>query len=679
VNPLGTIQEAVNTIASGGTINVAAGTYPENILITKPLTLLGPNSDISPNTGTRNPEAKIVPTNPWYPVVSIAANDVIFKGFEIDGTGFTATSEFAGVLVDTDSVNNDLSNVVIEKNIIHNLTTRDEALGAKRSAKGIQLRAESSLSRALHNITISDNLIDNIVSENWGAHGIQVVDDVYNVSITDNTITDIHGAVWDEGIVIDGHSSTTTTQVSIERNTIENNTIGIMTEANSVPAHITVQNNNIGNNLAQFVNNNANQIVAENNWWGDASGPDLATISGNVDYCPWLDAAYPGGNPVGPVMNTTKETAHCSIQDAIDNASAGDTIEVAAGTYNENVFITKTVELLGANSGVAYDGSRGDESIINGGVELNAPSIVLDGFKISGGGTLSGNQKAGIYIYGGTTGSRILNNILEGKGTSLGDGPGIIFGYNTTNTEIKHNEISNWYQGTYINPSNNILFEHNYYHGNFVGIGSDGLNNVILQYNIFENNLAEGWGYSDVGNVGGANLEAHYNIFKRNTVEIANYDETDLINATKNYWGHASGPSGADTGSGGKVSANVDFEPWYATETTSPTREFIEVTYNPTRAYSDSIQAAIDAASDGDTIEVQAGTYSPANTITIDKSLTILGPQAGVDPRPSQGSTRTPGSANEAIVDGSIHSLGNIFVIDADNVEINAEQKSNTV
>jgi len=201
--------------------------------------------------------------------------------------------------------------------------------------------------------------------------------------------------------------------------------------------------------------------------------------------------------------------------------------------------------LLGANNGVAYDGSRGGESVINGGVELNAPGIVLDGFKISGGGTLSGNQKAGIYIYGGTTGSRVLNNILEGNGTDSGDGPGIMFGYNANDTEIKDNEISNWYQGTYINPSNNILFEHNYYHENFVGIGSDGLNDVTLQYNIFENNLVEGWGYSDVGNVGGANLEAHYNTFKGNTAEIANYDGTDLINATKNYWGDASGPSGA--------------------------------------------------------------------------------------------------------------------------------------
>ena len=91
------------------------------------------------------------------------------------------------------------------------------------------------------------------------------------------------------------------------------------------------------------------------------------------------------------------------------------------------------------------------------------------------------------------------------------------------------------------------------------------------------------------------------------------------------------------------------------------------------------IQDAINAATGGETIIVAAGTYSPLSTIIIDKhNLTLNGPQANVDPRPSYGSTRTAGSALEAVIDGG-GTLYNIILIEANNVVINGfEVKSGT-
>jgi hypothetical protein len=92
-------------------------------------------------------------------------------------------------------------------------------------------------------------------------------------------------------------------------------------------------------------------------------------------------------------------------------------------------------------------------------------------------------------------------------------------------------------------------------------------------------------------------------------------------------------------------------------------------TCSTTLAAGSDIQTAIDTAALGDVICLQPGIYSPLAKITIDESITLQGPQAGVDPRPSAGTTRTPGdTSTEAIIDGSAGGLSGIIVIKADNV-----------
>lgn len=89
-----------------------------------------------------------------------------------------------------------------------------------------------------------------------------------------------------------------------------------------------------------------------------------------------------------------------------------------------------------------------------------------------------------------------------------------------------------------------------------------------------------------------------------------------------------------------------------------------------------SIPEAVAAAGDGSTVYVGPGNYAVTSTIVLDESITIAGPQSLVDPRPGSGSSRVPGSANEAVVDGGGH-VGIIFEIDADNVEINGLEVKN--
>jgi len=79
---------------------------------------------------------------------------------------------------------------------------------------------------------------------------------------------------------------------------------------------------------------------------------------------------------------------YTTIQDAIDNASDGDTIIVEYGTYYENVEVNKSVNLIGKGA------------IIDGGDADNVVSITSDGVNISGFIIKnSGYPDAGIFIH----------------------------------------------------------------------------------------------------------------------------------------------------------------------------------------------------------------------------------------------------------------------------------------
>jgi nitrous oxidase accessory protein NosD len=89
------------------------------------------------------------------------------------------------------------------------------------------------------------------------------------------------------------------------------------------------------------------------------------------------------------------------------------------------------------------------------------------------------------------------------------------------------------------------------------------------------------------------------------------------------------------------------------------------------------LAAAVAAASNGDLIIVQAALYPLSARVDINKSVRILGPQNGVNPLPSQGTSRTPGNvATEAIFDGG-GTLATLLRVLANDVEINGIEVRN--
>src|SRR5262249_37746923 len=84
-----TIQAGVNAVDAGGTVNVAAGTYKENVLVNKSVSLLGPNAAVAGASMSRNAEAVIHAdaslTAVTNAVVQVTASNVNIKGFTLTG------------------------------------------------------------------------------------------------------------------------------------------------------------------------------------------------------------------------------------------------------------------------------------------------------------------------------------------------------------------------------------------------------------------------------------------------------------------------------------------------------------------------------------------------------------------------------------------------------------------
>ena len=89
--------------------------------------------------------------------------------------------------------------------------------------------------------------------------------------------------------------------------------------------------------------------------------------------------------------NGSQTSPFLTIQYAIDNASDGDIINVAPGTYNESITIDKSLTLLGAQDGVdpVAGGRTGGESTIdaggpdNMGVTITASDVTFSGFELT--------------------------------------------------------------------------------------------------------------------------------------------------------------------------------------------------------------------------------------------------------------------------------------------------------
>lgn len=207
------------------------------------------------------------------------------------------------------------------------------------------------------------------------------------------------------------------------------------------------------------------------------------------------------------IVNRSGDGDYINIQDAIDNATSGDTILVYSGIYYENVNITKRLILKGMDNGSGYpivDASGSGDAIT-----LSAAGITIEDFLA----TSAPSSYAGIKIISDDNTIHNFNssNNINGKGISI---------LSSRNNTIANSDLNFNYYGIYLEGSdNNTLENNNLYSNNYYGIYLDNSNsNFIIDNNVSNNYQNFYVYYSNNNNIINNNgSDGYYGFYLRNS------------------------------------------------------------------------------------------------------------------------------------------------------------------
>jgi parallel beta-helix repeat protein len=531
-----TIQEAIDAASDGDTIMVAAGLYEESVVIDKSLTLKGAQAGVDARTRS-GAETIIEPDNPdeqtGIEIVSAADRVVVIDGLTVQNArhGITAPSPEPAMAADIIVRNVRALNLVkFAISMAFTMEATVEYCYVKDAQYGINagaltpflptvatfrnnetVNAEFGITGYLEDSLIEGNLVRDFVTGGKGIDG-----QFLNTEIKNNTVT---GYVEGAALTFEEHYGRYLSKdVKVEGNTFTGNSLGIYVfDTQTTLTGITVNFNNIdGNSRYGVWNQGGETLDATKNWWGDASGPsgrgpgDGDAVSTKLLYSPWLGAEL-GTEPMTWGMDTTS-----SIQDAIDGADPGDTIIVTEGEYEENLNIDKSLNLHSAG-GIEVTTITGSVSI-----ELDAEIVFLGGDDVG-------------FTVDADDGDFAISLSID----------------NESEVSISHNVLAGAVDGITTRggllDNSTATIEDNQIHENDYGIYLESVagDSILL---INSNRLA---GNDDYG--------------------LYVEDSAAIVDATYNWWGHPSGPSGGVTdpvtsmianGTGAAVSEHVHFDPW---------------------------------------------------------------------------------------------------------------------
>ena len=591
-----TIQRAVNAASAGHTIYVEAGTYAENVTVNKDLTLLGPNTGINPNTGTRVAEAIVVPASSNLSngrVFDLTADGITIDGFTVDGdnplvSGGTSLNgadinATAGIASGTYSGTDGNNNLLITNNILKNF---DNDLSSTAAIYG-----NGSQTVAKTGNVISNNKIDN--SNIWAI----IAEANFYADITGNVITKANRGIQTDGFWLAG------SPVSISNNTISYYKRGI------------TLNNYWGTTSAFTVSNNT--IQPEASGTNEDGGTGAATPNRGI-------AVWSMYNTVGGVSLVDNAITGAYYGEELWNNAIGKVTQTGGTITNANVGIyLPTNQSSWGNAGY---GSNASVSAV----------------------TITNPTTDGIYLLDNSTGAGASIDFALANAFVSGGVNGIHAEGDEIATEIHNNSITG-YSAKAIDASaytgaTALDAECNWY-----GVTSASAVAAVMSGNVdYTTWLVSGTddqpmtqGFQPVaGACEGEPISIAISEDPVTCGETEGSITVDFMGGTPPYTMSWSGTeSGSMSGLAGPPQTISNLSPGAYTVTvtdtygssamTSVTVDYLPVTNVTQTLYFATIQEAITYAVSGDVIQVCKGTY--AENITVDKALTINGPMANMD------------------------------------------------
>lgn len=804
--PYTSIQAAVDDAAPYDTITVSAGLYEENVLIDKPLTLLGATHGIDKTTSAydnvttngawsgisgesviQSPD----PTQDMSAVVDInRVSDVTFAGFvvqELNAVGaqydslVRVTAQVRGIATGGPIENINVINNVIgpftnigdqdgshgrmglyivndpyhgDIGVINSTFAYNKIFGTEGNGNNVFIWSAYSTYGAITPCPMTGTAIEH--NDIYGSHrsGIETAGGFTDLVIRNNTIHDnglgvtSSSLTYGNGITLirgsgdkDDPDAYGPVDLTIEDNIIYNNSkngiySGPMIEDTLITGNtirdngwygvvvdlegkyhgvanygraedVTVARNTItGNTTGAAVQGDPENdfiLYAAKNWWGATSGAVIAgMVEGAVEFDPWYTGVGAGSSLASdkPIFNATQETSHNTIKEAVEKASSGDVINVAAGLYTEpKIVIDKNLTIIGAGNDLttispSVDISGDDVNhhhdnnawfLVSPGATFNLSNVTLDGTGkripiaiISHGSGIIENNSF-VNISKGTGSYRGIAIDLLGSDMTVRNNSfsnieriGVFTGYNTVTSAAII--TGNTYQGKGSGEKLDYAFEvgrggHAVITGNAIsgnrGVAHDNSSSSgILVTSYYESgtpahatisgNTITGCAfavYVGYGSADGSVVTVSENNLADNDIGIKSTNPT--VDGRKNWWGTTSSAAIQ-----GLITGDVNYDPWYnslAMDTLASAKSVINTTQGTSH---DTIQAAIDAATAGAIITVAAGNYPEA--LTVNESVELRGAQYGVDARDRSG------GAAESIIsyEGAIRITANEAVID---------------